>query len=153
MLLAATLMTLALVKANMISLRVGGVSMVAAETQAAAELQLSSFFSLNPTSTADQKYYDHWSRCSVAADNPLVDKTIFDCRPRVTPDVTVTTMLQPVGSYRPPVSENPSDFNICFNYFNAMSVASNSNFGSRAEYGAGISILTPQPRDLLTGCR
>ena len=146
MLVAATLLTLALVKANMISLRVGGASVIAAETQAAAELQLSNFFSLNLIVSPDQKYFEHWSRCSVTGDDPAVDKTIFDCRPRTTPPVTLK--VQPVGCYGPPRSEKPSSNEIRFNYQNVMTEARNDAYGSRAELGAGVSTMIPNPKCL-----
>lgn len=145
MLLAATLMTLALVKANMISLRVGGVSVVAAETQAAAEVQLTSFFNVNPLASPGQKYFEHWSRCSF--DNTeAADGRFFDCRSRTVGTTTVTVDAQALGVTNPPRSETPTGYEFCFNYHDFGSHAVDATFGSRAGVGSGASILTPNPR-------
>lgn len=147
MLLAATLMTLALVKANMISLRVGGVSVIAAETQAAAEVQLSSFFNVNSIALPDQKYYEHWSRCSAKGNNvEAADGKFFDCRDRTVGTTTVEVDVQALGVTNPPRSETPSSSEFCFNYHNIGSQAVDSTYGSRAEVGTGSSIMIPNPR-------
>lgn len=104
-LVIATLLTLGLVKANLISLRIGGASVIGAEAMAAAELKLNNFLRLNPFNSqnassfqnevagdaasyfqaADAYFLDAAIPECSDADNPIGSRTQFDCRPHNAP--------------------------------------------------------------------
>lgn len=147
-LFAATILTLAFVKANMISLRVGGASVVTAETQAAAELQLSHFFTRNPPDPDDGR----WSRNGTPCD-PLPGTggpTAFDCNPiagaSLPPGVVAAT---PTPRYidcgNPPRSENANSYKYKFNYYQIATATENAAFGSRAGVNGGVARLIVVP--------
>lgn len=145
-LVAATILTLALVKTNMISLRIGGTSVIAQEAQTSAELLLSNFFTRNPTAVEDGKYERPYTPCSTGADNPDTDKTVFDCRQisnSSLPAHTVPTTpdVQRIGCGMAPRSNRPTQVEARFNYNQVVTGVDNTFYGSRAAVGTGVGKL------------
>jgi len=144
-LLAATILTLAFVKANMISLRVGGASVVTAETQSAAELQLSNFFTRNPFDANDGRYSQANALCGTSI--PAGTSTTFDCTSatsQLPPNaVAAAPVVQRLGCGKAPRSDRPFDSNTHFNYHQVATGVSNDAYGSRAEVDAGVATLIP----------
>ena len=145
-LVAATILTLAMVKTNMISLRMGGTSVIAQETQAAAELVLSNFFTRNPPAVEDGKYERAYTPCHTAADNPDVDKTVFDCRLISNSRLPANTVPTPpdvrrIGCGMAPRSNSPTQVDARFNYNQIETRVENSFYGSRAAVGTGVGKL------------
>lgn len=147
-LFAATILTLAFVKANTISLRVGGASVVTAETQAAAELQLSHFFTRNPPDPDDGR----WSRNGTPCDTPpgIGGPTAFDCNPIAgasLPPGVVAAIPTPryIDCGNPPRSDMPNSFRYKFNYYQIATSTENAAFGSRAGVNGGVARLIVVP--------
>lgn len=144
-LVAATILTLGLIKTNMISLRIGGASVVAQEAQTSAELLLSNFFTRNPLDSADGKYERGYTPCAGSAEAPANDQ--FDCR-QITdgasgrlPKNTVATApdVQRIGCGEAPRSNRPSQKGTMFNYNQVVTEVTNDFYGSRAEVGMGVA--------------
>lgn len=144
-LVAATILTLALVKTNMISLRIGGASVVTQEAQTSAELLLSNFFTRNPINAADGKYERGYTPCAPSTDAPATDQ--FDCR-QITdgasgrlPKNTVASAptVQRTGCGEAPRSSKPSQAGTKFNYNQVATGVTNDFYGSRAEVGMGVA--------------
>lgn len=164
-LVAATMLTLSLVKTNMSSLRIGGASVIAKEAQTSAELILANFFTRNPIVTRDPatgkelpdagRYERGNTPCSVTADDPDADSTIFDCRsiasarlPAHTTQVfwapgVNTPEVQRIGCGMAPRSDNPTqnDGKIKFNNNMIVTRVENTFYGSRATVGTGVGKL------------
>ena len=140
MLVAATILTLSLVKANMISLRVGGASVVAAETQAASELQLSDFFSRNPIGSGSAAYARSY-------DGTCTDVG-FDCTAITVHGGSTTSapVAQRLHCDSPPRSSKPWGSETRFNYHLVTTEAANSALGSHAEVAAGVATLLGDPK-------
>lgn len=145
-LFAATILTLAFVKATTISLRVGGASVVTAETQAAAELQLSHFFARNPTDPDDGR----WSRFGTPCDTPpgTGGPTLFDCNPIAGASLPPGAVADPpavryLDCGNPPRSGSPTQNSskIRFNYYQTTTNVNNDTYGSRAGVNGGVAKL------------
>ena len=142
-LVAATILTLAMVKMNMVSLRVGGASVVAQEAQTSAELLLSNFFTRNPIDAAGGKYERGYTPCAASA--PTTEQ--FDCRqitdgasgrlPKNT--VAVLPTVQRIGCTEGPRSNRPSQKGTMFNYNQVATEVTNDFYGSRAQVGMGVA--------------
>lgn len=135
MLLAATILTLALVKANLVSLRVGGASVVAAETQANAELALSNFFSLNGTGTDADPFRKRIGEATDADYNLNA------------PSHTTITVAARACSPNPPRSSSPTQkagsgantkVPLAYNLHQVRSVVDDQAFGSHADVNVGV---------------
>ena len=155
MLVIATLLTLGLVKANLISLRIGGASVIGAEAMAAAELKLNNFFRLNPFNSqiaastenevagsaasyhqAADAYFLNAAipECS-DADHPVGSRTQFDCRPHSAPPDPrrIVCGPAPYGS--------GDDTGIPYYHFQVTAgAAESSGLGGFARVGAGVSV-------------
>jgi hypothetical protein len=166
-LVAATILTLGLVKTNMSSLRVGGASVVGQETQGSAELLSSNFRTRNPVVTVDPltlkelpdegRYERGFTPCSTLADL-LPFTTIFDCRsinpsrlPAHTQQVETapgvrTPDVQRIGCAPPPRSSTPTENNglIKFNHNQILSRVENTFYGSQGAAGIGVGKLVMQ---------
>lgn len=160
-LVAATILTLALVKTNMISLRIGGASVIARETQTTAELLQTAFDRRNPLVTLDAagkelpdrgNYGQGYTPCNAVAENPAVVTTVFDCRtiaaaklPANTteaawaPGVT-TPEIQRVGCSDAPRSGQPTQKGgVAFNNNQIVVQVENTFYGSWAAAGDGVA--------------
>ncbi len=142
MLLAATILTLALVKANLASLRIGGASVVAAETQANAELALNNFFSLNGTGTGVDPFRKRLGTAVVYNTTAPVNTTV--------------TVLPRYCGTNAPRSEDVTQWGdekspLAFNLHQVRSVVDDPSFGSHAEVSVGIVTMVfdttcPRPK-------
>jgi len=144
-LVAATILTLALVKMNMISLRIGGASVIAQEAQSSAEMLLSNFFTRNPLdpSASDSKYIQGYTPCGVAGDDPA---TVFDCVQILNANLPANTVandpvVQRIGCGAGPRSEKPTQAGTKFNYNHISTSVDNTFYGSRAEVAMGVAKL------------
>ena len=166
-LVAATILTLGLVKTNMSSLRVGGASVVGQETQGSAELLSSNFRTRNPIVTIDPltlkelpdegRYERGFTPCSTLTDL-LPFTTIFDCRsikstrlPAHTEQVewavgVKTPQVQRIGCAPPPRSSTPTENNgtIKFNHNQIENRVENAFYGSQGAAGIGVGKLVMQ---------
>ena len=140
-LVAATILTLALVKMNMISLRIGGASVIAQEAQSSAEMLLSNFFTRNPLDPAvpDSKYIQGYTPCGVAVDD-------FDCSQISSANLPAHTVanapiIQRIGCGAGPRSEKPTQAGTKFNYNHITTSVDNTFYGSRAEVAMGVAKL------------
>ncbi len=154
-LVIATLLTLGLVKANLISLRIGGASVIGAEAMAAAELKLNNFLRLNPFNSqnassfqnevagdaasyfqaADAYFLDAAIPECSDADNPIGSRTQFDCRPHNAPPDPrrIACGPAPYGS--------GDDTGIPYYHFQVTAGAADaSGLGGFARIGAGVSV-------------
>jgi Tfp pilus assembly protein PilV len=144
-LVAATILTLAMVKMNMVSLRVGGASVVAQEAQTSAELLLSNFFTRNPIDAVDGKYERGYTPCAASNVAPTTEQ--FDCR-QITdgasgnlPKNTIASppAVQRIGCTEGPRSNRPSQKGTMFNYNQVATEVTNDFYGSRAQVGMGVA--------------
>jgi Tfp pilus assembly protein PilX len=145
MLVAATILTLGMVKTNIISLRIGGASVITQETQATAELLLGNFFVRNPLDATDGKYDRGYTPCNAAGDN-LTNGSVFDCRPIVTANLPANTTpttpeIQRNGCGSGPRSSTPTQAGSKFNYNQVATGVTNNFYGSRAQVGMGVAKL------------
>ena len=142
-LLAATILSLALVKTNMISLRIGGASVIAQEAQSAAELMLSNFVTRNPLDTSPG-YERGYTPCSTTGDSPATDKTVFDCRQidasRLPANTTAREpIVQRTGCGPGPRSSMPTQSTSKSNYYQIATEVENTFYGSHAQVGMGVA--------------
>ena len=142
-LLAATILSLALVKTNMISLRIGGASVITQEAQNAAELMLSNFVTRNPLDSSPG-YERAYTPCSVAGDSPATNKNVFDCRQieasRLPANTTASDpIVQRTGCGAGPRSNKPTQAGSKFNYYQIATGVENTFYGSRAQVGMGVA--------------
>lgn len=154
---AATLLALGFMRMNALSLRIGGASVVAEETQTAAELLLGGFFSRNPVVATDARigrYTLDDARCGTTAElTANANRTdVFDCR-QISDSKLVTNLttsgaasasapvVQRIGCGSGPRSSTPTQAGARFYYYDASASVVNSFFGSRADVGAGIANL------------
>ncbi|MER2513235.1 MAG: hypothetical protein ABTQ25_12615 [Nitrosomonas ureae] len=145
LLVAATILTLAMVKTNIISLRVGGASVITEEAQATAELLLGNFFVRNPLDAADGKYGRGYTSCNSTGDD-LTDGSVFDCRPITSSKLPAHTSaktpdVQRIGCGTGPRSSNPTQSSAKFNYNQIATGVANDFYGSRAIVGMGVAKL------------
>lgn len=140
MLLAATILTLALVKANLVSLRIGGASVVAAETQATAEVALNNFFSLNGTGTDADPFRERLGTAVVyntaAPANTTVSVIPRNCSPNAQRSEAPTQKKGSGTGQKVPLA---------FNLHQVRSVVDDPSFGSHAEVNVGIVSPVPDP--------
>lgn len=150
-LVGATLIALAFVRSNILSLRIGGASVMVQQTESAAESLLANFFSLNPLTGAAStraRYRQGTPTCSTDAaivgnSNPDVANSVFDCRTPSLPSNTQVDTLAVVraGCAEAPRSSLATQAGAPFNYFAVNAAASNTLFGSRGEVSTGIAQL------------
>lgn len=145
-LVAATLLTVALVKNGMVTLRVGGASVIAQEAQASAELLLSNFFTRNPLTAQNNKYIQAYTPCSVSGDDPATNTNIFDCRQIGATNLPAHTtanapVVQRIGCGAGPRSNAPTQAGTRFNYNVVETSVENEFYGSRAAVGMGVAKL------------
>lgn len=163
LLVGATLLTLGLIRSNVISLKIGGASVVASETQAAAEWALGNFFGRNPviTDIGRGRYQrsNTESRCGTAAEILADGSKFFDCDRPGGDDgsrddgLPVGVRLAPFNPQRidcgPPVrSQKIYQANTVFNNVLIEARATNRFFGSEGRVGAGVvALVTICPQD------
>lgn len=167
LLVGATLLTLGLIRSNVISLKIGGASVVASETQAAAEWVLGNFFGRNPVDTdvgrGRYQRSNSESRClsetelSTVSSKPLDDplrSRYFDCTKPTNSDglpsgVTVSDLSPQRIDCGPPVrSQKVYQANTVFNNVLIEGRATNTWFGSEGRVGAGVvALVTICPQD------
>lgn len=145
-LLAATILSLALVKSNLMSVRIGGSSVISQEAQSSAELLLSNFLTRNPLEDPDAKYTGKYTPCSQSGDNPVTDKTIFDCRQINKTRLPTGTepqdpAVQRLGCGQPPRTNKPTEITMGYNYNQIATAVDNTMYGSHAEVGLGVAKL------------
>src|SRR5574343_521504 len=152
-LLAATMLTLGLIRANIMSLKVGGASVMAVETQLAAEVVLGNFFVRNPDSydpanpTTMGRYMRNNadSRCGTTTELAANSSLYFDCN---TPTATLPTGAsatamspQRIGCGLPQRTSSPSSMDTRWNYLVFDSQVTNTTFGSEGQAGSGRGAL------------
>lgn len=163
LLVGATLLTLGLIRSNVISLKIGGASVVASETQAVAEWALGNFFGKNPVdSDLGRGRYQRSnadSRCGTSAELSDDPSKFFDCdRPGgddgsrddgLPKGVRVAEFSPQRIDCGPPVrSQKVYQANTVFNNVLIEGRATNRWFGSEGRVGAGVvALVTICPQD------
>ena len=158
-LLAATLLTLAMIKANLATLGVGGASEIAAEALANADVKLNTFLSLNPANIdvgeqatrehfkADPRYGNMTSYCNLALAVGDEANGQYDCRypnfynlpsPNHARDMPKPRFS---GCGKPPraTGRSMSDVETSVYYHQITAPVVNDGFG-RAETGGGVGV-------------
>lgn len=154
-LVAATLLALGFMRANALSLRIGGASVVAEETQTAAELLLSTFFTRNPFVATDPRigrYTEDNVRCGTTAElTANANRTdVFDCRQmadtRLIGNLTTSgsatgnaPTVQRIGCGPGPRSASATQAGAKFYFYDVNTSVVNNFYGSRADVGAGVA--------------
>lgn len=158
LLVGATLLTLGLIRSNVISLKIGGASVVASETQAAAEWVLGNFFGRNPVDTdvgrGRYQRSNTESRCGTSAEISADPSKYFDCTKPTNSDglpngVSVSDLSPQRIDCGPPVrSQKVYQANTVFNNVLIEGRATNTWFGSEGRVGAGVvALVTICPQD------
>lgn len=143
-LVAATLLTLGLIRSNVMALKIGGVSVVGTENETAAELLLSNFFAQNSLTDANrkQRYMQATANCGTAAQ--IAANTALDCTQigssRLPAGVTpATPVTQRIGCAPPPRTSSPTQAGTEFNNVLIETGVTNALYGSQAQVGAGVA--------------
>lgn len=148
-LLAATMLTLAFVRSNMTSLKIGGASVVTAETRNAADLVLSGFFGNSHNSLIEANvalYAKGYTPCETTSS---IGADVFDCRKIDNSHLPSSTTANPIAVQRdactsPPRSDKPSSTQYRSNYNHLVTGVQNAQFGSFAEVGSGVGVFAIQ---------
>lgn len=158
LLLGATLLTIGMVRSNTLSLKIGGSSVIATETQAVAEWGGGQFLGANPINhTVMQGRYmrnNTQSRCGTAAELAGDSSLFFDCKKPLSGHGLPTGITladfnpQRLDCSPPPRSSKVYQANTVFNNVLVESNSRNTYFGSEGRVGMGvIALVTICPED------
>ena len=145
-LVAATLLALAFVRANLITLRVGGASVIAAEAQAIAEMNQNTFLLANRLDNPQESPF-HLPFGGLAGVFAVFATN--DSAPGENP-VRNTVVSSVFCTKNAPPSEKPSQFGgsggmqkalLAFNAHQVRSSVDDSAFGSHAEVNTGVTTM------------